>query len=279
MVKKYKPITPSQRQMTGSDFAEITEKKPEKSLVISLVGKAGRDSRGRITVRRRGGGSKRKYRIIDYKREKIDIPAKVLSIEYDPCRSSRIAKVVYKDGEKRYVLAPLGLKIGDEIISSQKRGEIKPGNRFPLKSIPLGNLVYNIELHLGKGGELVRSAGNSACILAKEGKYVHIKMPSGEVRKIHKDCMATIGQVGNPEHENIILGKAGRRRWMGRRPKVRGKAMVPAAHPHGGGEGQSPIGLVSPKTPWGKPTLGKKTRKRKISDKFIVRGRKDSKRR
>lgn len=278
MVKKYKPITPSRRKMTTSDFTEITTSKPEKSLVLNLPQRAGRNAQGKITVRHRGGGVKRKYRIVDYKREKIEIPARVLSVEYDPYRSARIAKVVYKDGEKRYILAPKRLKVGDEVITCRKRGEIKPGNRFPLGSIPLGNLVYNIELHLGKGGELVRSAGNSAQILAKDGNYVHLKMPSGEIRKIYKKCMATIGEVGNPEHENIVLGKAGRKRWIGIRPTVRGKAMAPVSHPHGGGEGGSPIGLASPKSPWGKPTLGKKTRKRKTTDKFIVRKRKTSKR-
>ncbi len=278
MVKKYKPITPSRRQMTTSDFDEITTSVPEKSLVINLPKRAGRNAQGKLTVRHRGGGVKRKYRIVDFKRNKIDIPAKILTIEYDPYRSARIAKVVYKDGEKRYILAPSKLKVGDNIITSLKRGEIKPGNRFPLSKIPLGNLIYNIELHLGKGGGLVRSAGTSAQILAKDGNYVHLKMPSGEVRKIFKKCMATIGEVGNPEHENIVLGKAGRKRWMGIRPTVRGKAMSPVSHPHGGGEGGSPIGLKTPKSPWGKPTLGKKTRKRKITDKFIIRGRKVNKR-
>ena len=258
--------------MSGFDFEEITKTKPEKSLLAPLRKKAGRNVRGKITVRHRGGGHKRRYRIIDFKRDKIGIPARVASIEYDPNRTARIALLFYADGEKRYIIAPLGLRV-DDVLASGPEAEIRVGNALPIAKIPAGTLIHNIELKLGKGGQLVRSAGCSAQLLAKEGKYAHVRLPSGEVRLVHQACMATIGQIGNTEHGNIRLGKAGRKRWMGWRPAVRGSAMDPKAHPHGGGEGRSPIGMPSPKSPWGKPTLGKKTRKRKDTNKWIVRRR------
>jgi len=258
--------------MSGFDFEEITKTKPEKSLLAPLYKKAGRNVRGKITVRHRGGGHKRRYRIIDFKRDKVGIPARVDSIEYDPNRTARIALLFYADGEKRYIIAPLGLRVDDTLMSGAE-AEIRVGNALPIANIPAGTLIHNIELKLGKGGQLVRSAGCSAQLLAKEGKYAHVRLPSGEVRLVHQACMATIGQIGNTEHGNIRLGKAGRRRWMGWRPAVRGSAMDPKAHPHGGGEGRSPIGMPSPKSPWGKPTLGKKTRKRKDTNKWIVRRR------
>lgn len=258
--------------MSGYDFEEITRTEPERSLLAPLYKKAGRNVRGKITVRHRGGGHKRRYRIIDFKREKIGIAARVDSIEYDPNRSARIALLVYADGEKRYIIAPLGLRVGD-ILMSGPEAEIRVGNALPIANIPVGTLIHNIELKQGKGGQLVRSAGCSAQLLAKEGKYAHVRLPSEEVRLVHQACMATIGQIGNTEHGNIRLGKAGRKRWMGWRPSVRGSAMDPKAHPHGGGEGRSPIGMPSPKSPWGKPTLGKKTRKRKDTNKWIVRPR------
>jgi len=258
--------------MTGATFEEITKDKPEKSLLLPLKKKAGRNSQGRMTVRHRGGGAKRRLRIIDFKRDKIGVPGKVAAIEYDPNRSARIALIYYADGDKRYILAPLGLNIGD-IIKSGNGAEIKPGNALPLKLIPSGTLVHNIELQKGRGGQLVRSAGMAAQIVAKEGKYTLIRLPSGEARRINSDCVATIGQVGNVDHQGIKLGKAGRKRWMGWRPTVRGSAMTPRDHPHGGGEGRSPIGLPGPKTPWGKPALGYKTRKPKASDKMIVKRR------
>jgi len=258
--------------MSGYAFEEITRTEPEKSLLAPLYKKAGRNVRGKITVRHRGGGHKRMYRIIDFKREKIGIPARVDSIEYDPNRSARIALLVYVDGEKRYIIASLGLRVGD-ILMSGPEAEIRVGNALPIANIPAGTLIHNIELKQGRGGQLVRSAGCSAQLLAKEGKYAHVRLPSGEVRLIHQACMATIGQIGNTEHGNIKLGKAGRKRWLGWRPSVRGSAMDPKAHPHGGGEGRSPIGMPSPKSPWGKPTLGKKTRKRKDTNKWIVRRR------
>ena len=258
--------------MSGYDFEEITKTEPEKSLLAPLHKKAGRNVRGKITVRHRGGGHKRRYRIIDFKRDKIGIPARVASIEYDPNRTARIALLFYADGEKRYIIAPLGLRV-DDVLASGPEAEIRVGNALPIANIPAGTLIHNIELKLGKGGQLVRSAGCSAQLLAKEGKYAHVRLPSGEVRLVHQACMATIGQIGNTEHGNIRLGKAGRRRWMGWRPAVRGSAMDPKAHPHGGGEGRSPIGMPSPKSPWGKPTLGKKTRKRKDTNKWIVRRR------
>jgi large subunit ribosomal protein L2 len=258
--------------MSGYDFGEITKTEPEKSLLAPLYKKAGRNVRGKITVRHRGGGHKRRYRIIDFKRDKIGIPARVASIEYDPNRTARIALLVYADGEKRYIIAPLGLRV-DDVLMSGPEAEVGVGNAMPIANIPAGTLIHNIELTRGKGGQLVRSAGCSAQLLAKEGKYAHIRLPSGEVRLVPQVCMATIGQIGNTEHGNIRLGKAGRKRWLGWRPAVRGSAMDPGAHPHGGGEGRSPIGMPSPKSPWGKPTMGKKTRKRKKTNKWIVRRR------
>jgi len=271
-IKTHKPTSPGRRGMSGYDFEEITRTEPERSLLAPLHKKAGRNVRGKITVRHRGGGHKRRYRIIDFKRKKIGIAARVDSIEYDPNRSARIALLVYADGEKRYIIAPLGLRVGD-ILMSGPEAEIRVGNALPIANIPVGTLIHNIELKQGKGGQLVRSAGCSAQLLAKEGKYAHVRLPSEEVRLVHQACMATIGQIGNTEHGNIRLGKAGRKRWMGWRPSVRGSAMDPKAHPHGGGEGRSPIGMPSPKSPWGKPTLGKKTRKRKDTNKWIVRPR------
>lgn len=271
-IKKFKPYTPSRRFMTVSDFSEITKKEPEKSLVVALKKTAGRNNYGRITVRHRGGGSKRLYRIIDFKRNKFGVPAKVASIEYDPNRSARIALLHYFDGEKRYIIAPDGIKVGD-IVQSGPGSEIKVGNALPLREIPEGIEIHNIELIPGKGGQLVRSAGTSAVILAKEGKYAHVQLPSGEVRLIHLNCMATIGKVSNVDHENIVLGKAGRTRWLGRRPHVRGIVMNPVDHPLGGGEGRSKSGR-HPCSPWGLVD-GKKTRKkRKPSSRFIVRRRK-----
>jgi len=272
-VKNFRPITPSQRFKTVSSFEEITKTKPEKSLIVPIRKKAGRNNLGRITVRRRGGGHKRFYRIIDFKRDKDNIPAKVAAIEYDPNRSARIALLHYADGEKRYILAPQGLAVGDQVMSGEK-AEIRIGNVLPLEKIPLGTEVHNIELKPGHGGQLVRGAGTSAQLMAKEGKYVQLKLPSGEVRMIRFDCRATIGQVGNLDHVNISLGKAGRSRWLGRRPKVRGVAMNPVDHPMGGGEGKASGGR-HPTTPWGKPTKGCKTRpKKKKSDSYIVKRRK-----
>ena len=271
-IKVYKPTTPGRRGMSGYTFEEITRSEPYKPLLRPMKKKAGRNNQGRLTVRHRGGGHKRRYRLIDFKRDKHGIPARVDSIEYDPNRSARIALLVYADGEKRYILAPLGLQVGDTVMSGPD-AEIRPGNALPLVNIPLGTLVHNIELHPGKGGQLVRSAGTYAQLMAKEGRYATLRLPSGEVRKVLLNCMATIGQVSNPEHKNINLGKAGRKRWLGRRPEVRGSAMDPASHPHGGGEGRSPIGLPGPKTPWGKPALGKRTRRNKRTDQYIVRRR------
>jgi len=271
-IKTYKPTSPGRRGMSVSTFEEITETKPEKSLLAPLRKKAGRNVRGKITVRHRGGGHKRRYRLIDFKRDKFGIPAKVTSIEYDPNRSARIALLTYADGEKRYIIAPLGLMVGSALISGPE-AEIRVGNALPLANIPAGTVIHNIELQQGRGGQLVRSAGTSAQLMAKEGKYAHVRLPSGEVRLIHQQCMATIGQVGNTEHGNISLGKAGRKRYLGWRPTVRGSAMTPRDHPHGGGEGKAPIGMPSPKTPWGKPTLGYKTRRNKATDKWIVRRR------
>jgi large subunit ribosomal protein L2 len=258
--------------MTGYSFEEITKTKPEKSLLVPLKSKAGRNFRGKVTVRHRGGGHKRRYRIIDFKRDKEGIPARVSSIEYDPNRSARIALLVYGDGEKRYIIAPVGLKVGDQVMSGAD-AEIRVGNALPLERIPMGTVVHNIELYQGKGGQLARAAGTGAQLVAREGMYASLRLPSGEVRMVRRDCMATIGQVGNVEHGNIKLGKAGRVRWMGRRPTTRGSAMTPRDHPHGGGEGKAPIGMPGPKTPWGKPTLGYKTRKNKRTDKYIVRRR------
>lgn len=271
-VKKYKPTTPGRRGMTVSTFEEITKKEPEKSLTVALNKTGGRNMYGRITMRHRGGGHKRKYRIIDFKRDKDGVPAKVAAIEYDPNRSARIALLHYVDGEKRYIIAPDGLAVG-QVVESGPDADIKVGNALPLANIPAGTVVHNIELQPGKGGQLARSAGASAQIMAKEGKYVTLRLPSGEFRMVHQNCRATIGQVGNLDHENIVIGKAGRSRYMGKRPHVRGVAMNPVDHPHGGGEGRAPVGRPSPVTPWGKPTLGTKTRKKKASDRLIVRRR------
>lgn len=272
-IKKYKPTSPGRRWMSGPSFEEITQTRPEKSLLRSKKQQAGRNNQGRITTRHRGGGAKRRYRIVDFKRNKFGIPAKVASIEYDPNRSARIALLHYVDGEKRYILAPDGLRTGDRLVSDRAAVEIRVGNAMPLRYIPLGTQIHNVELYQGKGGQLVRAAGTSAQLMAKEGDYATLRMPSGEMRMIHLDCMATIGVVGNAEHALIKLGKAGRKRYLGRRPKTRGTAMTPDAHPHGGGEGKAPIGMPGPKTPWGKPTLGYRTRRNKRTDRFIVRRR------
>jgi large subunit ribosomal protein L2 len=274
-IKQYKPTSPGRRGATGYTFEEITKRKPEKSLMVPLKKKAGRNCQGRVTVRHRGGGAKRMLRLIDFKRDKFGVPGKVAAIEYDPNRSARIALVHYADGEKRYILWPVGLKVGDTVMSGPE-AEIRPGNALPLKKIPLGTAVHNVELFLKRGGQLVRSAGSAAQVMAKEERYVLVRLPSGEIRKVLADCMATIGQVGNVEHSQIKLGRAGRTRLMGRRPVVRGSAMSPRDHPHGGGEGKAPIGLPGPKTPWGKPALGYRTRRRKGSDKYIVRRRRGS---
>ncbi len=271
-IKVYKPTTPSRRGTTGYSFEEITRSTPEKALTVGRSERAGRNVRGTITVRHHGAGVKRVYRMIDFRRDKTGVPARVASIEYDPNRTARIALLVYADGEKRYILAPVGLAVGDKVMSGPD-AEVRVGNALPLDKIPLGSLVHNVELEPGRGGQLARSAGVAARLLAKEGDYVHLRMPSGEVRLISRKCMATFGQVGNVEHGNIKLGKAGRSRWLGIRPHTRGSVMSPRAHPHGGGEGKSPIGHPGPKTPWGKPTLGYKTRKNKQTDKFIVRRR------
>ncbi|WP_027718592.1 50S ribosomal protein L2 [Desulfovirgula thermocuniculi] len=270
-IRKYKPTSPGRRFVTVSTFEEVTKEKPEKSLVVPLKKHAGRNNQGRITVRHRGGGHKRMYRIIDFKRDKDGIPAKVVSIEYDPNRSARIALLQYADGEKRYILAPLGLEVG-MTVESGPQADIKVGNALPLRNIPVGTLVHNIELYPGAGGQVVRSAGAAAQVMGKEGKYAVVRMPSGEMRLFLLDCKATVGQVGNVEHENITIGKAGRARWMGIRPTVRGSAMNPVDHPHGGGEGRHPIGR-HPVTPWGKPALGVKTRKKKPSDRLILKRR------
>ncbi|WP_119071895.1 50S ribosomal protein L2 [Aggregatilinea lenta] len=271
-VKKYKPTSPGRRDMTGNSFEEITRSKPERSLLDERRGRGGRNNKGRVTVRHRGGGHKRRYRLIDFKRDKLGIPARVDSIEYDPNRSARIALLVYADGEKRYIIAPLDLRVGDTVLSGPA-AEVRTGNTLPIRSIPVGSLIHNIELEPGRGGQLARAAGVSAQLLGREGKYATVRLPSGEVRRIHEECMATIGQVGNTDHGNIKLGKAGRKRWMGWRPTVRGTAMDPNSHPHGGGEGRSPVGMAGPKTPWGKPALGKKTRRNKRTDRYIVRRR------
>ncbi len=271
-IKKYKPTSPGRRDMTGSTFEEITRAKPHRPLVRGMRKRAGRNSYGRVTVRHRGGGARRRYRVIDFKRDKIGIPAKVESIEYDPNRSARIALLLYADGERRYIVAPLGLRVGDSVMSGPE-AELRVGNALPIRNIPVGSQIHNVELEPGRGGQLARSAGVSAQLLAKEGKYAQVRLPSGEVRRIHQNCMATLGQVGNTDHGNVKLGKAGRKRWMGWRPTVRGSAMDPASHPHGGGEGRSPIGMPGPKTPWGKPAMGVKTRRNKRTDRFIVRRR------
>lgn len=271
-IKKYKPTSPGRRGMTGFTFEEITRSEPERSLVRPLRKRAGRNATGRVTVRHRGGGHQRNYRIIDFKRNKLDIPAKVATVEYDPNRSARIALLHYADGEKRYIVAPLGLAVGDVLLSGAN-ADIRPGHCLPLARIPLGTLVHNIELQPGKGGQIVRSAGTSAQLVAKEGDFAQIRMPSGEVRLVRQICFATIGEVGNADNRNINLGKAGRSRHLGRRPGVRGSAMSPRDHAHGGGEGRQGIGLPGPKTPWGKPAYGKRTRKNKVTAKYIVRRR------
>lgn len=273
-IRKYKPTSAGLREMSVLSFEEITKTTPEKSLTVSLNKSGGRNAHGRITSRHRGGGAKRRYRIIDFKRDKDGVKAKVAAIEYDPNRTANIALLHYFDGEKRYIIAPQGLKPGD-IVESGENADIRPGNALPLSNIPVGTEIHNIELKPGKGAQLVRAAGNSAQLMAKEGKYAQVRLPSGEVRMINLKCKASIGQVGNAENENITIGKAGRQRWLGIRPSVRGVVMNPVDHPHGGGEGKSPIGMPSPVTPWGMPTLGYKTRKKnKDSDKYIVKRRK-----
>ncbi|MBN1566131.1 MAG: 50S ribosomal protein L2 [Anaerolineae bacterium] len=271
-LKKYKPTSPGRRDMTGSTFEEITQAKPQRKLLESKRRRGGRNNKGRISVRHRGGGHKRRYRLIDFKRNKTSVPGKVETIEYDPNRSARIALVLYQDGERRYIIAPLGLRVGDTIMSGPD-ADVRVGNALPIRAIPVGSLIHNIELQPGRGGQLVRAAGTSAQLLAKEGIYAQVRLPSGEVRRVHENCMATIGQVGNTDHGNVKLGKAGRKRWLGWRPTVRGSAMDPASHPHGGGEGRSPIGMPGPKTPWGKPAMGKKTRRNKRTNQYIVRRR------
>ena len=272
-IKTFKPVTPSLRNTTTLTNEEITKKSPEKSLLTVLKKNSGRNNQGKITVRHQGGGSRRKYRVIDFKRNKVDMEATVIGVEYDPNRTSNIALIEYEDGERAYIIAPLGLKDGDKVLASAK-ADIKPGNCLPISSIPVGTLIYNIELHKGKGAQLVRSAGMSAQLMAKEDKYAHVRMPSGEMRLILTDCRACIGQVGNLDHENVSLGKAGRTRHMGIRPSVRGAVMNPCDHPHGGGEGKAPVGHAGPLTPWGKPALGYKTRnKHHRTDKFIVKRR------
>ncbi|MFH1485322.1 MAG: 50S ribosomal protein L2 [Chloroflexota bacterium] len=271
-LKVYRPTSPGRRGMTSSSFEEITKKKPERSLLLPLRKKAGRNNQGRITVRHRGGGQKRMLRIIDFKRDKFGVPGRVTAIEYDPNRSARIALINYADGEKRYILAPAGLQAGSSIMSGEG-AEINVGNALPIRAIPTGTLIHNIELHRGRGGQIVRSAGTAAQLVAKEGSYGLLRLPSGEVRRVDAECMATIGQVGNPDHQNISYGKAGRRRNKGQRPNVRGAAMNPRDHPHGGGEGKSPVGMPGPKTPWGKPALGYRTRTNKVSNRLIVKRR------
>ncbi len=276
-VKKYKPVTPGQRGMTGYTFEEITKSTRERSLTVIRRQHAGRDVSGRISVRHRGGGTRRYIRIVDFKRDKRDIPAKVAAIEYDPNRTARLALLFYADGEKRYIIAPLGVKVGDTLLSSTQ-AEIRPGNTLPLSNIPVGTMIHNVELKVGKGGQLVRSAGESAQLLAKESEYAQVRLPSGEVRLVLQVCTATIGQIGNVDHSNIKLGKAGRKRHMGIRPTVRGTAMSPRDHPHGGGEGRQPAGMPGPKTPWGRPARGYRTRNNQPTDKYIVRRRSKSSR-
>jgi large subunit ribosomal protein L2 len=271
-VKKYKPVTPGTRGMTGHTFDEVTRSKPERSLLLPLRKSGGRNAQGRITVRHRGGGHRRFIRIVDFKRDKLDIPAKVASIEYDPNRTARLALLHYADGEKRYIIAPVGIRVGDTVMSGPN-SEIRSGNALPISNIPVGTQIHNIEINEGRGAQIVRSAGAAAQLLAKEGDFAQVRMPSGEVRLVRQTCYATIGQVGNLDHGNIKLGKAGRKRHLGIRPTVRGSAMSPRDHPHGGGEGRQPIGLPGPKSPWGKPTLGHKTRRNKKTDQFIVRRR------
>ncbi|MEW5985773.1 MAG: 50S ribosomal protein L2 [Chloroflexota bacterium] len=277
-IKVFKPTSPGRRNMSGQTFEEVTRARPERALSQGMRKRGGRNFRGKVTIRHRGGGNRRRYRLIDFKRDKFDVPAKVTSIEYDPNRTARIALLTYADGEKRYIVAPLGLRVGDTVMSSDK-AEIRPGNTLPLREIPLGALVHNVELQVGRGGQMVRSAGTSAQLLSKEGGvFVTLRLPSGEERLVRQDCLATIGQVGNVEHGNVKLGKAGRKRHRGIRPTVRGSAMNPNDHPHGGGEGRSPVGMAGPKTPWGKPALGYKTRVNKATDKYIFRRRSKSKR-
>jgi len=271
-IKIYKPTSPGRRGMTGYTFDEITRSTPEKSLLIEKRGKAGRNNQGHVTVRHRGGGHKRQIRLIDFKRDKFGVPGRVSTIEYDPGRTARIALIVYADGEKRYIVAPLNLKVGDAIMSGAA-APLREGNALPLKNIPVGTVIHNIELHQGHGAQLARSAGVSAQLIGREDAYAQIRLPSGEMRMVREECMATLGQVGNTDHSNIKIGKAGRNRWKGWRPTVRGSAMDPASHPHGGGEGRSPIGMPGPKTPWGKPAMGKKTRNNKRTDQFIIRRR------
>jgi large subunit ribosomal protein L2 len=271
-VKVYKPVTPGLRGMTGHTFEEITKTTPERSLIVIRKKHAGRNNMGRITVRHQGGGNRQYIRNVDFKRDKRNIPARVSAIEYDPNRTARLALLVYADGEKRYIIAPLGLKVGDTVLAGPQ-AEIRPGNSLPISNIPVGTMIHNIELKEGKGGQLVRAAGASAQLLAKEGDYAQIRLPSGEVRLVRQVCYATIGQVGNLDHSNVKLGKAGRKRHMGIRPTVRGTAMSPRDHPHGGGEGRQPVGMPGPKSPWGRPTRGYKTRRNKTTDKYIVRRR------
>ncbi|MEW6404464.1 MAG: 50S ribosomal protein L2 [Chloroflexota bacterium] len=277
-VKKYKPTTPGMRDRTGYTFEEITKSEPERSLVVKQHKRGGRNVHGRITVRHRGGGHKRKIRIVDFKRDKRGIPADVAAIEYDPNRTARLALLNYADGEKRYIVAPVGLQVGDTVLAGPDV-DVRPGNSMPISHIPTGTMVHNIELQSGRGGQMVRSAGAAAQLLAKEGSYAHVRLPSGEIRLVHRDCYATIGQVGNLDHGSIKLGKAGRKRHRGIRPTVRGSAMNPNDHPHGGGEGRSPIGMPSPKSPWGQKTLGKRTRRNKQTDKYIIRRRRSGKKR
>lgn len=271
-VKKYKPITPGMRDMTGHTFEEITKDTPERSLLVIKKNRGGRNAQGRVTVRHRGGGARRFIRLVDFKRDKVGIPAKVAAIEYDPNRTARLALLHYADGEKRYIVSPLDLKVGDTVMSGPN-AEIRSGNALPISNIPVGTMIHNLEIRPGKGGQMVRTAGGAAQLLAKEGDFAQIRMPSGEVRLVYQVCYATIGQIGNLDHSNVKLGKAGRKRHLGIRPTVRGTAMSPRDHPHGGGEGRQPIGLPGPKSPWGKPTLGKKTRRNKKTDQYIVRRR------
>ena len=271
-LKVYRPTSPGRRRASSSTFEEITKTRPEKSLLLPLKKSGGRNNKGRMTVRQRGQGAKRRLRIIDFRRDKTGVPGRVAAIEYDPNRSANIALIYYVDGEKRYILAPMELKVGD-ILKSGPDADIKPGNALPMQMVPSGTMLHNVEVKKGRGAQLVRSAGASAQLMAKEGKHVLIRLPSGELRRVPADCMATVGQVGNVDHRGIKLGKAGRKRWLGRRPQVRGSAMNPNDHPHGGGEGRSPIGMPGAKTPWGKPALGYRTRKPKASDKMIVKRR------
>lgn len=272
-VKIYKPITPGTRHRTGYTFEEITKSTPERSLVVPRKKNAGRNMYGRVTVRHQGGGHRQKIRLVDFKRDKVNVPATVASIEYDPNRTARLALLHYVDGEKRYILAPVGLKVGDKVVNGPE-AEIRPGNALPIANIPVGTMIHNVEMKEGKGGQMVRSAGAAAQLLAKEGDYATVRLPSGEMRLVRQGCYATIGQVGNLDHSNVKLGKAGRKRHLGIRPSVRGTAMSPRDHPHGGGEGRQPIGMPGPKTPWGRPALGYKTRRNKKTDQYIVRRRK-----